>query len=318
MKTVLVTGANGFIGWPLCERLADQWNVRAVVRRECHFPYSCEIHSLDNIGPETDWQHALRDVEVVVHLAARVHVMREDAADPLAMFRKANVEASLALARMAAAKGVKRFVFVSSVKVNGESTLPGIAFQPDDKPAPQDAYATSKWEAEQLLMQLGRETDMEIVIIRPPLVYGPGVQGNFAAMARWILKGIPLPFGAIHNQRSLIALDNLVDFIALCVDRKQSAQAANQVFLISDGEDVSTTELLRRIAHAHGRQARLLPLPMRWINRIARLLGKEAIANRLLGSLVVDDSKARDMLEWRPPVRMNEQLQKMARNAESF
>ena len=318
MKTVLVTGANGFIGWRLCERLAHQWNVRAVVRKECHFPFPCEIHFLGNIGPETDWQHALRDAEVVVHLAARGHVMREDAADPLAMFRKANVEASLALARMAAAKGVKRFVFVSSVKVNGESTLPGIAFQPDDKPTPQDAYAVSKWEAEQLLMQLGRDTGMEIIIIRPPLVYGPGVKGNFAAMIRWTLKGIPLPLGAIRNQRSLIALDNLVDFIALCVDCKKSAQAANQVFLVSDGEDVSTTELLHRIAYAHGRQTRLLPVPMRWLRRIARLLRKEAIADRLLGSLVVDSSKARDMLEWQPVVSMNEQLQKMARNAESF
>jgi nucleoside-diphosphate-sugar epimerase len=182
-------------------------------------------------------------------------------------------------------------------------------------PAPQDAYAISKWEAEQGLMAIARETGMGVVIIRPPLVYGLDVKGNFAKLVQWVRKGIPLPFGALQNRRSLLALDNLVSFIALCADPAKSPKAANEVFLISDGEDVSTAELLRRVARAYGTKAHLIPVPPAWLRFGARLLGKSAVADRLLGSLVIDSSKARELLGWRPVVTMDEQLQKMARDA---
>jgi nucleoside-diphosphate-sugar epimerase len=222
------------------------------------------------------------------------------------------VKGTLNLARQAAAYGVKRFVFLSSVKVNGECTLNGCAFRAADIPAPEDAYGISKLEAEQGLMDLARETGMEVVIIRPPLVYGPGVKGNFASLVRWVRKGIPLPLGVVHNKRSLVALENLVDFIALCADPERSKLAANEVFLISDGEDVSTNGLLRKVANAYSVAPRLMPIPVLWIRTVARLLGKRAVADRLLGSLVVDSSKAWDLLGWKPVVSMDEQLKNMA------
>jgi len=250
--------------------------------------------------------------EAVVHLAARVHVMKDESSDPLSEFRRSNVDGTENLARQAAQAGVKRFVFISSVKVNGESTQPGQPFTPADAPAPQDDYGLSKFEAEQALWQVARSTGMEVVIIRPPLVYGPGVKGNFARMVHWVRQGVPLPLGAVHNRRSLLALDNLVDFIALCANPERSPQAANQTFLVSDGDDVSTTELLRRVAHAYGVPARLLPVPLGLMHAAARLLGKAAEADRLLGSLQVDASKARNLLGWVPPVTMQAQLRQMA------
>jgi nucleoside-diphosphate-sugar epimerase len=244
--------------------------------------------------------------------------MKDKTVDPLAEYRMVNVAGTLALARQAAEAGVRRFVFISSIKVNGELTLSGRSFLPDDTPAPEDAYAISKLEAERGLMAISRDTGIEIVIIRPPLVYGPGVKGNFAAMIRWIRRGVPLPLGAVHNRRSLVALANLVDFIVLCADRERSPRAANEVFLIADGEDVSTTELLRKVARAYGGKPRLLPVPARWMRFAAGLLGKGAVADRLLGSLVVDSLKARDLLGWRPVISMNEQLQKMAQHDAPF
>lgn len=311
MRNVLVTGANGFVGSAVFQHLTNQgWNVRGAVRdNPAHA--SVKVGAIDG---NTNWQPALLGCEVVIHLAARTHVMHENAASPLPLYRAVNTDATLNLAIQAATAGVRRFVFISTVKVNGEQGV----FSPDDTPAPKDAYAVSKFEAEQGLFRLGQETGMEIVIIRPPLIYGPGVKGNFAVMINWVRKGVPLPFGAVHNRRSLLALDNLVDFIALCADREKSSQAANQVFLLADGEDVSTAELLRKVAHAYNKQARLLSVPMSWMRWGARLLGKEAVADRLLGSLLVNSSKARDLLNWRPVVSMDEQLKKMARNAENI
>jgi UDP-glucose 4-epimerase len=235
--------------------------------------------------------------------------MHDTAADPLTAFRAVNVEGTLNLARQAAAAGVKRFVFVSSVKVNGEATLPGQPFTADDAPAPLDAYGISKMEAEQALREIALQTGMEVVIIRPPLVYGPGVKANFAAMMRWLQRGVPLPLGAIHNQRSLVALDNLVDLIVTCLTHPA---AANQTFLVSDGEDVSTTELLRRMGRAMGRPARLIPVPVSWLKLAAALVGKRDVAQRLCGSLQVDIEKTRRLLGWTPPLTLDQGLKKAA------
>ena len=250
-------------------------------------------------------------VQIVIHAAARVHVMSESSADPLAEFRKVNVDGTLNLARQAVAAGVRRFIFVSSIKVNGEGTEPGKPYKADDAPAPVDPYGISKLEAEHGLLALAAETGMEVVIIRPVLVYGPGVKANFRSMMNWLNKGIPLPLGSIRNKRSLVALDNLVDLIVTCIEHPA---AANQVFLVSDGEDLSTTELLRRMGAALGKPARLLPLPGAWLNGAACLLGKGAIAQRLCGSLQVDIEKTRRLLGWTPPVTVDEALRKTARH----
>jgi nucleoside-diphosphate-sugar epimerase len=231
--------------------------------------------------------------------------MNESAQDPLVEFRKVNVEGTLNLARQAAAAGVKRFIFISSIKVNGEATLPGKSFSAEDVPVPVDAYGVSKLEAEQGLYELAESTGMEVVIIRPVLVYGPGVKANFLSMMRWLSRGIPLPLGAIHNRRSLVALGNLISLIVLCIDHPR---AANQTFLVSDGEDVSTTDLLRKLACALGKPARLLPVPGWLLQGIAALLGRRSLSQRLFGSLQVDISKNQALLGWTPPVGLDQGL----------
>ena len=308
---VLVTGASGWVGRCLCLRLIDgDFQVCAAVRSVVQASRELEVALVESIDGSTDWRVALTGVQVVVHLAARVHVMNDRSTDPLAEFRKVNVQGTLNLARQAAAAGVRRFVFISSIKVNGESTQPGRSFTADDVPAPLDAYGISKMEAEQGLRQIADQTGMEVVIIRPPLVYGPGGKANFAAMMRWLQRGVPLPLGAIHNQRSLVALDNLVDLIVLCL---MHPPAANQTFLVSDGEDVSTSELLRRMGQAMGRQARLIPVPANLLKLAAALLGKPDVAQRLCGSLQVDITKTRQLLGWTPPLSLDEGLEKAAK-----
>jgi nucleoside-diphosphate-sugar epimerase len=255
----------------------------------------------------TNWSATLAGVEVVIHTAARAHIMRDEAADPLAEYRKVNVEGTLSLARQAANAGVRRFIFISSIKVNGEATADARAFSASDEPAPEDAYGVSKLEAEQGLMRLAAETGMAIVIIRPPLVYGPGVKGNFASMIKLVEKGLPLPLGAIHNKRSLVGIDNLVDLIIRCIDHPA---AANQVFLVGDGEDLSTTELLHDVGKAMGKSVRLIPVPAEILQFGATLLGKKAMAQRLLGSLQVDISKTRKILDWKPPYTVEEGLRR--------
>lgn len=305
---VLVTGASGFVGGQLMMRLADQpsFAVWGAVRAGSENDHSGFV-SVGEINGDTDWSEALLGQRVIVHTAARAHIMDDKVADPLTEFRKVNVAGTLNLARQAASAGVERFVFLSSIKVNGEQTRPGQRFNPDDQPAPEDHYGMSKWEAELGLRKVAEESGMEVVIIRPPLVYGPGVKGNFASMQRLVAKGLPLPLGAIHNKRSLVALDNLIDLIITCVDHPA---AANQVFLVSDGEDLSTSELLRRVGSAMGRPARLLPVPSALMYLGATILGKKAIAQRLLGSLQVDISKARDLLDWDPPISVDEGLRR--------
>jgi len=305
---VLITGANGFVG----RAVSDQANARgfavgAATRLACRFGGGAENVVVGNIDGDTFWKAALADCRAVVHAAARVHVMADTSVHPLDEFRRVNVQGTLNLAEHAAAAGVRRFVFISSVKVNGEATAPGLPFCADDVPAPLDAYGISKMEAEQGLREIAAHTSMEVVIIRPPLVYGPGVRANFAAMMRWLRRGVPLPLGAIDNRRSLVALDNLVDLILTCLTHPA---AANQTFLVSDGQDVSTTQLLRRMGRAMQRPARLVPVPAGWLKEAAMLLGKGDMAQRLCGSLQVDIEKTRRLLAWQPPLTLDQGLRK--------
>ncbi|MHC8400014.1 UDP-glucose 4-epimerase family protein [Pseudomonas sp. MDT1-17] len=307
-KTFLVTGGSGFVGRALIKRLVQlhDCSVVAPVRAtSALLPEGVRQLPLTSLNGTNDWSEALTDVEVVVHAAARVHVMKEVSSDPLSAFREVNVEATLNLARAAAASGVKRFIYISSIKVNGEGTPPGTAYSADDVPAPIDPYGISKLEAEQGLKVLAADTGMEVVIIRPVLVYGPGVKANFLSMMRWLYRGVPLPFGAVHNHRSLVAIDNLVDFIVTC---SEHPAAANQVFLVSDGEDVSITQLLRKLAGALGKPAILLPIPAWLMSGAAALLGRRAQSDRILGSLQVDISKNRQLLGWTPPVTLDKAL----------
>lgn len=284
---VLVTGATGFIGSALMHRLdyARQFVVSAA-SRDCLFsPLS------------------LSGIETIVHLAARVHITHDSNSKPLIEFRRVNTEGTLNLARQAADAGVKRFIFLSSVKVNGEGKE--TPYRETDAPAPQEAYAVSKYEAEIGLQEIAARTNMEVVIIRSPLVYGRGVKANFQSLMQAVAQGIPLPLGAVHNRRSFIALDNLVDFILTCI---KHPAAANQTFLVSDGEDLSTPELIRRLAHAMGRRARLIPVSGSVLLIGAKLLGKREVAERLCRSLQVDITKAREALNWTSPVGVDEAL----------
>lgn len=297
------------MGRALCaEATTRGFLVAGVTRSHCDLPLGVESHRVSGIDKNTLWSEAIAGCDVIVHLAARVHVIADIAADPFLEFRRVNVEGTLNLARQAANAGVRRFIFISSVKVNGELTAIGKPFRADDVPAPQDAYSLSKMEAENALRELATEAAMEVVIIRPPLVYGPGVKANFAVLMRWLKQGLPLPLGSIHNQRSLVALDNLVDLIIACL---VSRAAANQTFMVSDGADVSTTQLLKKMGEAMGKLVRLLPLPQYMIEFAATLLGRKNLAQRLCGSLQVDIQKTRHLLGWSPVVTMDEQLKKM-------
>lgn len=309
---VLLTGAGGFVGRAVQGRLlADAtFLLRSVFRRlPADLPAALEVCVVPELSPYSEWGEALVGVDSVIHCAARVHVMNEQAVDPLADFRRVNVEGTLNFARQAAGAGVRRFIFISSIKVNGEGTLRGEPYDSEAMGDPVDPYGVSKMEAELGLRTISFETGMEVVIIRPVLVYGPGVKANFLSMIRWLHRGVPLPFGSIDNRRSLVALDNLVDLIVTCIDHPA---AANQTFLVSDGEDLSTTELLRRMGMALGKPARLLPVPIWLIERGAVILGKQALAQRLCGSLQVDINKSRKLLGWVPPVSVDEALRRTA------
>lgn len=313
MTAILVTGASGFVGravWLRLQGMRDTRVVGCVRRVDVFTDIGSSIVEVGDLSAQADWSGALAGMEVVIHAAARVHVMQDGAIDPLAEYRRVNVQGTLQLARQAASSGVKRFLFISSVKVNGEATQPGEPFTADDTPAPQDPYGISKMEAEQGLWEIAAQTGMELVVIRPPLVYGPGVRANFGAMMHWLARGVPLPLGAVtHNRRSLIALDNLVDLIVTCITHPA---AANQTFLVSDGEDLSTSDLLRRMGLALGKPARLMPFPPVILKMGAAMLGKPELIQRLCGSLQVDISKTRQMLGWAPPLSVNNGLIKAA------
>jgi nucleoside-diphosphate-sugar epimerase len=315
MKTrLLVTGSSGFVGRHLIQQLqgSTHLQVRALVRRLPDVSASdVEYVVLPDFSAVSPEHPAVQGVDVVVHLASRVHVMNDTEVDPLAAFRQVNVGHTLALARSAASAGARRFVFVSSVKVNGEQTAPGRPFRETDPSAPVDPYGISKMEAEEALKALALETGLEVVIVRPVLVYGPGVKANFESMMKWLVKRVPLPFGAISNQRSLVALDNLVSLILTCTTHPA---ASNQTFLASDGDDVSTTELLRKLATALDAPARLIPVPQWVLACGATLLGKKALSQRLCGSLQVDITKAREVLGWHPPLTLEQGLEVTAQH----
>lgn len=306
---VLVTGANGFVGRALCEALRRAGHeVVAGVRRPSGLPGEQILPALEDTAA---WDTAAGlACDVVIHLAARVHVMQEQAGDPAALYRSANTTATLALARAAARAGARRLIFLSSIKVNGEHSEPGRPFTAMDRPSPQDPYGVSKLEAELGLHRVASETGLEVVVIRPPLVYGPGVKANFASLMRAVSRGLPLPLGAAtDNRRSLVALDNLVDLLLTCLDHPA---AAGQTFLVSDGDDLSTTDLIRRMGQAVGRPARLLPVPTSLLNLGAALVGKTAVAQRLLGNLQVDITHTQKTLGWAPPIGVDEGLRRAA------
>jgi len=297
---VLVTGASGFIGNHLCTFLGSYGcDVRAVSRGgvSSHFLENINQRSIDNIDNNTQWKSVLKDVDCIVHLAGRVHIINEYAEDSLSEFRKANVEETLRLAEHAATAGVRRFIYLSSIKVNGEEARKDRPFSADDIPEPIGPYAVSKYEAEQALLKLGMATGMEIVIIRPPLVYGPGVKANFKTMMKWLSKRIPLPLGAISNLRSFVGINNLMNFVFVCMSHPA---AAGQVFLVADDEDISTPVLLKRLSGALGVSSRLFSIPLPLLKFIFTLLGKQKIYQRLTGSLCIDITKNKDLLGWWP------------------
>lgn len=309
---VLVTGASGFVGSAMCAHLVAKGNavtgaVRSIPEKNIQ---GVEYRIISDISSETNWSEVLAGINAIVHCAARVHVMNETSDDPFRAFREVNVAGTERLAEQAVDLGVKRFVYISSIKVNGEATS-GRPFKADDTPAPEDPYGISKWEAEQMLQEIAKKTGLEVVIIRPPLVYGPGVRANFLRLMKVLRLGIPLPLGAIRNYRSMVALDNLIDLIETCLNHQA---AANQTFLVSDGEDLSTKVLFQRVAIALGRSARLIPAPMPLLWAAARLFGKSEIAQRLCGSLQVDISKTRDYLNWSPVVSVDEALYKTVKH----
>lgn len=305
---VLVTGAAGFIGRAIVQSLRSRPNTVVVtsVRPSSDSAENPEVGLfMRDAGPDANWSAPLVCADVVIHAAARVHIMNDWSPDPLADYRRINVLGTLNLARQAAAAGVRRFIFLSSIKVNGESSAPGRPFTAEDVPAPQDAYGLSKFEAEEGLREIARATGMEVVVIRPALVYGAGVGANFRSLLRAVRQGIPLPLGAVNNLRSFIGLDNLVSLIAVCIDHPA---AANQVFLAADGEDVSTPDLVRRIAQTLGKHARLFSVPLWLLFLGAKAVGKTAAVQRLCGHLQLDISKTRALLGWHAPLKLEEGL----------
>lgn len=309
---ILVTGSTGFVGRQLCEKLLLKafW-VRGTVRipeTPKDLPSGVQAAPIEPIGPDTDWSSALRGIDVVIHLAARVHVMDETSGDPLTAYRQVNVAGTENLARQAVAHGVRRLVFVSSVKVHGEET--DVPYTEQNQPAPQDPYGVSKLEAENILHRVAEETGLEVVILRPPLVYGPGVKANFLSLLKIITRGIPLPLASVDNRRSFIFLGNLADALVTVMTHPE---AVGRTYLISDGEDVSTPELVRRVAAVLECPARLVPFPPTFLRLVGKMTGKTAAVDRLLGSLVVDSGKIQRELGWRPPHSMAEGLAETAK-----
>jgi nucleoside-diphosphate-sugar epimerase len=306
---ILITGATGFIGNFLYQKINYlNISINVTIRSVESARFFKNPIVVGEIDEKTDWSIALSGIDTVVHLAARVHVMREKSHDSLAEFRLLNVAATINLARQAANMGVKRFIFLSSIKVNGELTQLGQKYKADDIPDPEDAYAISKWEAEQALFKIAGETGMKVVIIRSPLVYGSGVKANFLSLMNLVRKGIPLPLAAVtDNRRSLVAVDNLVDFIITCISHPA---AANQVFLVSDDEDLSTAELLHRMYQANGSFDSLFSVPLNVIKICSTVMGKKNFYQRLCGSLQVDISKSKQLLGWKPPISVDEGLRR--------
>lgn len=305
---ILVTGASGFVGVPTCRRLlaAGHQVVAAVRRDDCFLPLGIEARRVAPLGPDTDWRDVLAGCDAVVHLAARAHVMKDRVADRLTLFRRINRDGAVRLAEQAAAGGVKRFVFVSSIKVNGEGTPQDRPFRADDSPAPVDPYGVSKAEAEAALADVASRTGLSLAVVRPPLVHGPGAKGNLAALLKVLCLGLPLPLGAVDNRRSLVGVDNLADALAFLVERDTQG-----CFLVRDGDDISTAQLIRLLADGMGISARLVPVPPTLLRLAGTVTGKRAAVDRLIGSLVVDDAPLR-ALGWVPPLGLRDGLRMMA------
>ena len=312
IKKVLITGASGFIGRALCAKiLAEGWQVRGTFRSESdgsRLPDGVDAVSIASIDSNTKWDDALAGIDTVVHLAARVHIMDDTCSDPIAEYRKINVEGTKCLAVAAANAGVKRFIFISSIKVNGEGRAS--AYTEDDDEAPVDPYGLSKWNAEQELQKIANKTSLEAVILRPPLVYGPGVKANFLRLFKIVKRKIPLPLSSIKNQRSFIYLGNLIDVIITCINHHE---AAGHTFLVGDEESISTPGLIRQIALAQEKPALLFPIPPFLMRVAGKLLGKSAAIDRLLGSLTIDSNRIREKLEWKPPYTMEYGLKETAK-----
>lgn len=310
---VLVTGASGFIGQSVCSKLLRQgFLVRGALRKNNEFQNGIELNVVGEINGVTEWGNALAEVDIVIHLAARVHIINDVAVEPLAEFRQVNVLGTESLARQAVRAGVRRLVYVSSIKVNGEETEGALSYSERDVAVPRDPYGISKWEAEQVLHRVAKETGLEVVIVRPPLVYGSGVKGNFVQMLSVLSKGVPLPLSLVKNRRSLIYVENLADALILCATHPA---ADGQTYLLSDGDDVSTPDLLRQLGAAMGRPARLFPCHSVLLKLAGHLFGKSEQIERLLGSLRIDSGKIRRELNWHPPYTLQEGLRK---TGESF
>jgi len=306
LNQFLITGANGFVGKPLCAELMRQgYAVRAALRSSACMPDGVEVVTVGNIDSDTDWTEALHDIDVVIHLAARVHVMKDTVSDPLAEFLKVNLHGTENLAQQAARAGVKRLVYVSSIKVNGEEAHNQHCYTEKDTPAPQDPYGISKWQAEQALQRIAQETGLEVVIVRPPLVYGPGVKGNFINLLAAINSGIPLPLAGANNKRSLIYVGNLLDALITCATHPA---AAGQTYLVRDGEDISTAMLVEKIAAALGRNSRSFYFPPVLLRVAAVALGKSEQVARLFDSLRVRDDKIHSELGWASPYTLEQGL----------
>ncbi len=297
---IVLTGMSGFVGQALLPRLLNKENnIRAAVRSlNKALDGQISQFSIDNICKNQNWKNIVTGADIVIHCAARVHIMDDSASNPLDEFREVNTYGTLNLAQQAADAGVKRFIFISSIKVNGESTVLGFPFKPDDTFIPTDPYGLSKYQAEIGLHKIAKETGMEVVVIRPTLVYGPDVKANFASLLNLVSKGLPLPFGCITtNKRSLVSTTNLADLIMTCIDHPK---AANQVFLVSDDNDISTSSMVKEMSNALGKPNRMLPVPL-WCFSVARLFNKQVVVSRLLGSLQVDISHTKETLGWAPP-----------------
>ena len=306
---ILVTGASGFLGKSLCEELTSKKLDFVPIYRKNHSPTENCLY-IENLNSQTNWTDKLIDVDFVVHCAARVHIMKESESDPLSLFREVNVDGTLNLAKQAAANGIKRFIFISSIKVNGEGTLINKPFRPEDEIAPKDPYGISKAEAEKGLKQLAKETGMEVVIIRPPLVYGSGVKANFAAIMKLTSLGIPLPFGKLtQNKRSMVYVKNLVDLIITCLFHPN---AADETFLVSDNDDLSTARMVNELSIALSTKGWMLPVPSKLFEIFGRLIGKSDVIDRLCGSLQVDITKTNQLLDWQPPVPVKDAFKETA------
>ncbi len=308
---ILLTGAGGFLGGAVLSAAKQRnINVTPVFRSLKSKSIYTDPHYVIDFDKSTDWKLALDSVDVVVHLAGRVQTLAKGQ-DALSEYRSVNVDGTMNLARQAAKFGVKRFIFISSIKVNGEFTLKGQCFSPEDIPNPQDSYALSKSEAEFSLMELAAKAQIDVVIIRPPLIYGPGVKGYFSTLLNLINFRIPLPLGCVNeNQRSFVALDNLVDLILICIDHPM---ASNQTFLVSDGKVISTKALVQKVGLAMGRFPLLFPVPLCILAAVFNLLGRKSISQKLLGSLQVDITKTRELLGWHPIMSVDEALAKLAK-----